>query len=508
MVAAIKPILDQISGSIRHGLTSSANTAPLYIDASLQRTGVPLAAYDTEKLSEMVHAARGGHDLFRQPFGRIFFAYRQKLIFNDLKQLRQQRGEAVRPLSREDFEKKYGPPPWTFLNDVLTAAGLDFEVQPPNLHDLGAYHAKLTKKTDGTEVDFTHLSSGEKILASFANCIYEAAGDRPLLPPPKLIMFDEVDAPLHPSMARRMVKVIIETLVNRLNVAVIAATHSPSTVAVAPDEAIYIMKSGHSGLRKVKKGQALSLLTAGVPTLAINFDGRRQVFVESDIDARIYDVLFQLVKERLGSERSLSFLSTGSRGRSGDVGTGCDQVRSLVLTLEKSGNASVFGLIDWDGHNTPSNRVKVLSHGKRNGLENCLFDPLLVACLIARDVPDRTDKIGLSPLGGISQLQNLSPARLQQIADAVQGLVLGKEAATRTKARYAGGFELDLSTEYLSMDDHGLERRLFEALPALGRLSKRTGDLLAHMVESVVPDFVDYLPVDFLDVFKELLASE
>jgi ABC-type glutathione transport system ATPase component len=104
---------------------------------------------------------------------------------------------------------------------------------------------------------------------------------------PKLLLLDEIDAPLHPSMARTILDIIIKTLLGVYGIEVLATTHSPSTVALAPEDALYAMREGQPGLTKVTKDEALSILTVGVPTLSISYDGRRQVFVESPIDAQI-----------------------------------------------------------------------------------------------------------------------------------------------------------------------------------------------------------------------------
>lgn len=60
-------------------------------------------------------------------------------------------------------------------------------------------------------------------------------------------------------------------------------------------------------VEKVSRSAALSLLTAGVPTLSVSFDGRRQVFVESRTDAGVYELLYQRYKSHLNSECSLVF---------------------------------------------------------------------------------------------------------------------------------------------------------------------------------------------------------
>ena len=72
---------------------------------------------------------------------------------------------------------------------------------------------------------------------SFALCLYHAADQSTAVDFPKVLLFDEIDAPLHPSMSRSLLRTIQKTLVEEHGIFVILTTHSPSTVALAPDTA-------------------------------------------------------------------------------------------------------------------------------------------------------------------------------------------------------------------------------------------------------------------------------
>jgi len=52
------------------------------------------------------------------------------------------------------------------------------------------------------------------------------------------LLLDEVDASLHPSMIKNLLDVI-EKIFLKNGCKVILATHSPTTVALAPEESIY-----------------------------------------------------------------------------------------------------------------------------------------------------------------------------------------------------------------------------------------------------------------------------
>ena len=217
---------------------------------------------------------------FQQAFGRVFTTYRGLIHANDLLEKHPPPAEPEkRSLSTDEFEAEHGPPPWDFVNEILSVCELDFRMDHPLLHETGSYEPKLHKLSDSVEMRFQDLSSGERVLMSFALCIYNSQEKCQEKVFPKLLLLDEVDAPLHPSMTRSLLDTIQNVLVRGNNVAVILTTHNPSTVALAPEESIYAMNTGEPRIEKVSRNHAISLLTTGVPTLAVSFDGRRQVFV-------------------------------------------------------------------------------------------------------------------------------------------------------------------------------------------------------------------------------------
>lgn len=448
--------------------------------------------------------------LFEQSFARLFVAYRDLALANSLRQLQRERGRTdVEPLSNEEFIRRHMIPPWQFANDSFKAAGLNFEIDSPAEFELAPYEPRLRKLSTGAEVKFAELSSGEKILMSFALCLYYAQDRRQITSYPKLLLLDEIDAPLHPSMSRTLVETITKTLVGKYGINVIAATHSPSTVAIAPEESLYAMYPDHPGLHKISKSQALNILTIGVPTLSISYDGRRQVLVESPNDARLYDAIYQIARSRFVSERSLEFISTGARSQvtGAHTNTGCDAVKRLVASLTEAGNNSVMGLIDWDNTQDGTSRVLVFAKGRRNGLENAVLDPLLIAALISRDARNNIADIGLDHTATYLSLLYYPPGRLQEIVDAVQSRVLGSNlTGVRVDVTYTGAFGLTVDEGYLRLDDHELERKILDSFPGLNGIAKgKSGQLMSHMVDTVMKEKPEFIPVEFSDAFKELL---
>ncbi|MBY5404617.1 ATP-binding protein [Rhizobium leguminosarum] len=477
-----------------------------HLRAIVEHTQLPLVSLTEIEILSTSIPTWGQIDLFQQNFGRLFVSYRDTLLVNNIGQFRAQRGDDVNFLSDDEFTERYGRPPWDFVNSAIQSAGLDFEINAPYLYDYTAFQPTLKKRSTGATIPFHSLSSGEKVLMSLAFCVYYSIDRRQLATRPRILLLDEIDAPLHPSMSRSILDTIMNTLIGEFGIKVIATTHSPSTVALAHEGSIFTMRPDAPGLRKSSKATALNILTVGVPTIAISYDGRRQVFVESPTDAKIYDALYKLIKSKIVSERSLEFIATGRRNSGGgDFNTGCDNVIRVVSALADAGNTSVFGLLDWDGTNQPDHRISVIAYGKRNGIENVLFDPLLVALAIARSNPSELHQIGLQNGTGFIEVAGSNATTLQTMVNKVGNVVFGEPAQSHIDSRYLGGLSLSIDSRFGGTDDHELEGRILIAFPFLRSISKgQAGKFLDYMVSVVLTD-TKFVPADIVDVFKELL---
>lgn len=453
----------------------------------------------------------GEVDPFQQAFGRVFATYRDLIHANDRLAKYPPQDEPNRQyLNEEEFVAKHGAPPWQFVNQILEACSLDFRVDHPPMHEIVSYEPKLRKLTSDVVMRFQDLSSGEKVLMSFALCLYNAEDDRQVKRFPKLLLLDEVDAPLHPSMAASLIRTIQDVLVRDKNVAVILTTHSPSTVALAPDEAIFAMNPSGPRVEKISRSTAVSLLTAGVPTISMSFDGRRQVFVESRTDAYLYDMLYQKLKSRISSERSLVFVQVGNNSESGgEHNSGCAQVIRLVERLSEGGNGTVFGLVDWDGGRRETSRIHVLSPDVRDGLESLLFDPVLLAALIIRENKPYAQDCGLVDQSETyMSLDGWGSERWQRAIDRLQNLVVGAESEIdRLQIGYTNGMTLEVRRDYLHMDDHALESTIVDVFGFLKPRNRRSGNLMRHTVETVISELPRLVPVDLQATFEKLLAA-
>lgn len=208
------------------------------------------------------------NDFLPNQLGKVFWDYYIKFRNNQVNQFQNEKyGKQYEALSEEDFFAAHGEPPWNVVNKILkTFDTLKYEVPSPEGLDYFAnFQLKLKhiEKPD-LEIDFDKLSSGERVLMALVASVYKSSADKHF---PDLLLLDEVDASLHPSMMKNMLDVI-ERIFLKQNVRVILITHSPTTLALAPEDSIFVMnRAGFNRIEKKSKQEALSILTQGFATI-------------------------------------------------------------------------------------------------------------------------------------------------------------------------------------------------------------------------------------------------
>ena len=206
-------------------------------------------------------------DFLPRQLGKVFADYAEKLEDNIYKSFRNQaHNEENRVLKDEDFIKIHGEKPWNLVNRILeTFDTMQYRVNSPeSLNRNVSYQIKLIHTKNNKLIDFDSLSSGERVLMALIASIYKKSSDRIF---PDVLLLDEVDASLHPSMIKNMLEVIEEIFIAQ-GAKVILVSHSPTTIALSPEDSIYIMnKSGMNRIEKKTKSEALSILTEGFATL-------------------------------------------------------------------------------------------------------------------------------------------------------------------------------------------------------------------------------------------------
>lgn len=438
-------------------------------------------------------------EIFQQAFSRIFIEYLKKWQENQLLA-----ANGLSFLSADEFVARHHIAPWDFVNNILEKSRLPFSIdrpQPAKINE--AYEPKLIKN-NGSEMRFEDLSSGEKVLMSFAFCVYNAFGEDTLFP--KLLLLDEVDAPLHPEMVDVVLKVIKETLVDANSIKVILSTHKPTTVALAPEESLYEIVDS-SRINKISREKAVSILTVGVPTMAFTTDLRQQVFTEAEVDAAVFSNFYETYKAELPSDKSLVFLPSGRRTAEGDKESGCSRVIELVSKLRDNGVSTVSGIIDWDRTNRTSGAISVLCEGTRYSIENLVLDPLMLVSLIVREFRE------IALQNGILNEHETYPDIIRWDSNRWQSAVeklscsLFEEGFDRVPVLYKNGMKLEVPKEALFMRGHDFRIKLDSHWNGVTR--KYPGDkLILYISRVILREVRSIAPADIYATIEKLSLAE
>ena len=179
-----------------------------------------------------------------------------------------------------DLFRSENTPPWETFREVLAnmrhAAGgagvFDFEFTDPEADRLNhAEHMQysfVTQMTDwatGASYEVENLSTGEAIFMTLCVAWFNQSMGRKL---PALLLLDEVDAMLHPSMVGALLSCLKELYV-RHGTKVIMASHCPATVALLEEGEIFRVSrdGGTVRIRPVTRVEAVEELSDGIATL-------------------------------------------------------------------------------------------------------------------------------------------------------------------------------------------------------------------------------------------------
>lgn len=208
------------------------------------------------------------NDFLPNQLGKIFWDYYIKYRENQVNEFENEKhGKDYEVLDEQEFFSVHGEKPWDLVNKILEEFDtMQYKINSPEGSDyFGSFQLKMKHtEIDDLEIDFGSLSSGEKILMALVASIYKSSSDKHF---PDILLLDEVDASLHPSMMKNMLGVI-ENVFLKQGVKVILVTHSPTTIALAPEDSIFVMnRAGLNRIEKKSKPDALTILTQGFATI-------------------------------------------------------------------------------------------------------------------------------------------------------------------------------------------------------------------------------------------------
>ena len=344
----------------------------------------------------------------------VFFAYKLQLL--DL---------LAKDKTRLEAEEEIGTPPWETLNKALKSAGFRYEIPSPMETSITEdYNIKFIDISNGVSISIADLSSGEQMILRILAMLFASETYNVF---PKLLLLDEPDAHLHPSLSYQFMDILQKIFVDRYNIRVIMTTHSPSTVALAPEGSIYVMSRDQPRITKARsKLSVIGLLTAGLVLVSRT---TRFVFVEDEDDALFYGMIKEVLsdyssrkdKMALAPAPSIVFLSASIGTGKAKTSGGESKVRAWIEKFDLSLLDTIFlGLVDRDFGASPPNRVFVIG---RYSLENYLLDPIVVfGLLCGLKLAPFVQGVMITP-GNEHQISELNDQQLQSVVTTICAIV-------------------------------------------------------------------------------------
>lgn len=459
-----------------------------------------LAENDVEKLTENLvyeNYEISREDLFTSQIGVIFKLYQTRLDENKMNEVsNKEEGTSLPVLSNEQFELKYGRKPWEVINEMMKTAHLPYEVKAPTkFRPAINYHLQLIDRQRNIRIQVNDLSTGEKVLMSLALSIYSTEEEAAR---PDMLLIDEPDAPLHPEYSNYLIQAIKESIVDKSGVRVIITTHSPTTVAMAPEESIYQMSRDLSKPVKVTKQQAINLLTKDLDNMRVSTEERRQIFVESKYDVGFYNRLYKCLSANHVFTTVPFFLAA----KSGD-GSNCQDVKNIVNALRDHGNDLVYGVIDYDTHNQGNQYVCVVGRGNRYAIDNYIFDPIYVAFLLIRERIATSEDMSLGRSVTFTQLHTVTHDELQTMIDYVASS-LEFDETNKTSYEVLKPDTFEIASEWFTIQGHDLEEKIIQKWPQLNGIKHGHGDdyLKNYVLDNVTVEFPQFIALEVKELFE------
>jgi predicted ATPase len=176
-------------------------------------------------------------DIFTNKIGELFFNY-----VSEVKNAKAKIGDDVLAGKNTDTSKFKSLPkaPWLVLNELFKDLGFDYRFkdhyerndadqinEQPTIYAV----AESGKIDENEKRSLQDLSDGEKAIISLTFAV--VASDQVN---PKILVLDEYDAPLNPSLTKAFFTVLERFFIAK-GIQVIISTHSSATLSLAPDYA-------------------------------------------------------------------------------------------------------------------------------------------------------------------------------------------------------------------------------------------------------------------------------
>jgi predicted ATPase len=317
-----------------------------------------------------VQSNNGGKpSLFNHRLGHLFKEYHNRELQNLILETLKTKGISDELfLTDEEFVEIHGESPWKKVNELFKIMKLDYKVNHPSITDekIESFQVFITNETNDAVINFSSLSSGEKAIMSLVLAVFNL--DNFGVFPPKILLLDEADASLHPSMIEQFLGIINDFFVFEEGMTVILATHNPITISFAPQNinnekvtSYYEMNKIAPRLKKLsnideiedsKKALGKFCWRYGTNSEKLQLIAKEntlpKLFVEGECDKIIITNAWNKLKP--GIPRPFHIISSG----------GCSIIESIVenkdLFLEST--TKIFTLCDYDNEGAKLQRNK------------------------------------------------------------------------------------------------------------------------------------------------------
>lgn len=447
-----------------------------------------------------------GTNPFNSQFALAFKLYHLRHLDNKLNKIYEDDGtpHAGVYLNDEEFTLKYGGPPWDRVNSILEKLSLPYKVNDPmGTTRETTFSFKLIHRLSNSEINTNELSTGEKTLMSLALAMYNftEGGDRP-----EIIILDEPDASLHPSMSKIMLEIIDEEIVKKQGIPVIISTHSLSTIACAPANSLYKISSHQKRPEPCNLQDSTRILSYGIPNLRVSNERRRQVFVEHSYDVIYLESLFDIVSRKKNFLTTPQFLPPHNLS-----GSNCAAVLDITKNLRDKGNTQIYGLIDWDLVNNAEQQIIILGMGRRYSIENYIFEPhFLGLYLIYKKFINPAD-FGLDDCNSyleVCEKIRENTQTLQAIVDSVEAEISwDSKNNSESESQLIDGYTINIRSEIFTIQGHEYETLCKKAWPKLNSVrGNNDGDsaLKKDIINTVINDYPGLISVDLAETFSAL----
>lgn len=400
--------------------------------------------------------------------------------------------------------------PWKTFNAIVEAADFKYRLKEPKYNDESIEcKIKLLDTENENVIDVNMLSSGERTIMSLLLALYNSKTDTQF---PQVLLLDEPDSSLHPSMTQQMLDVLQNVFVKEKGVKVIMTTHSPSTIALTPEISIYRMDRKLGRLVKEEKGKAIKSLTKGLNSLSVYYENRKNVFVESKVDQYYFEQIYNTLNnlEKLDKDLILEFIPTGNEKNKNIEGGGSTTVRSITNSLSK--NESIFGLIDFDNSNNGNKKIFILGNKNRYSIENYIFDPIYIALFMLIEKFSERIEIGWLEQDSIRNINDFNSSKFQGIINnLLKKIIEGVDEKftldnTTTKTyKLVNGMEIEIPEWYYKTPGHFLEKAIENSFPKFKSYKeKRESALKRKFIDKVITEYPEFIQDDVLNTLINL----